>query len=132
MRDEFVVLFPPGFAPTSTKLSWEELTTYPLIMAPAGDGCDAMVYAHCSKHGIALHATYQIRSDATIVNMVAQGLGAAISPRLAAEPIPAGVHVYSLPVPLFRVISVAVLADALLSPAAFAFLDILKCSGLKT
>ena len=58
--------------------------------------------------------------------MVAQGLGAAISPQLAAEPIPAGVQVYSLPVPLFRVISVAILADALLSPAVFALLDLLK------
>jgi len=67
-------------------------------MAPDGDGCDAMVYAHCLKYGIS--AIYQVRSDATIVNMVAQGLGAAISPQLAAEPIPA-VRV-QLPVPLFR------------------------------
>lgn len=126
IRDEFVVLFPPSFEPNSTKLSWEELTAYPLIMAPDGDGCDAMVYAHCLNYGISLHATYKIRSDATIVNMVAQGLGAAISPRLAAEPIPAGVQVYSLPVALFRVISVAILADALLTPAAFTFLDLLK------
>ena len=33
---------------------------------------------------------------------------------------------YSLPVPLFRIISVAILEDALLTPAAFAFLDLLK------
>lgn len=129
VRDEVVALFPPTFEPASTKLSWEELTTIPLIMAPDGDGCDAMVYAHCAKYGITLHATYQIRSDATIVNMVAQGLGAAISPQLAAEPIPAGVQVYSLPAPFFRVISVAVLADALLTPAAFAFLDLLKSTS---
>jgi DNA-binding transcriptional LysR family regulator len=58
--------------------------------------------------------------------MVAQGLGAAISPRLAAEPIPIDVKVYSLPVPLFRIISVAVVKNALLSPAVFAFLDLLK------
>ena len=125
MRDEFVVLFPPNFKPT-TKLSWEDLTSHPLIMAPDGDGCDAMVYAHCSKYGTTLQATYKIRSDSTIVNMVAQGLGAAISPRLAAEPIPVGVQVYSLPVPLFRVISVAILADALLTPAVFALVDLLK------
>lgn len=126
MQDDFVVLFPPTFEPTSTKLSWEELTTYPLIMAPDGDGCDAMVYTHCLRYSISLHPTYQIRSDATIVNMVAQGLGVAISPRLAAEPIPSSVKVFSLPVALFRVISAAVLADALLTPAAFAFLDLLK------
>lgn len=126
MQDEFVVLFPPNFELRNTKLNWEELTTIPLIMAPDGDGCDAMVYAHCSKYGTTLQATYHIRSDATIVNMVAQGLGAAISPRLASEPIPTGVQVYSLPVPLFRTISAAIVTDALLTPAVFALLDLLK------
>jgi hypothetical protein len=47
-------------------------------------------------------------------------------PRLAAEPIPVEVQVYSLPVPLFRAIKVAVLANALQVPAVFAFLDLLK------
>lgn len=126
MQDEFVVLFPPSFERRNAKLNWEELTTIPLIMAPDGDGCDAMVYAHCSKYDTTLQATYHIRSDATIVNMVAQGLGAAISPRLAAEPIPRGVQVYSLPVPLFRTISAAIVADTLLTPAVFALLDLLK------
>lgn len=129
MRDEIVALFPPSFKPKSDRLSWEDLKAYPLIMAPDGDGCDAMTYAHCSKYGMSLQATYQIRSDATIVNMVAKELGVALSPRLAAEPIPAGVQVYSLPIPLHRVICVAVLADALLTPAAYAFLDLLKSSS---
>ncbi|HEY9638996.1 MAG TPA: LysR family transcriptional regulator [Coleofasciculaceae cyanobacterium] len=126
LRDEFVVLFPPAFQLAGSQLTWEELTTYPLIMAPDGDGCDAMVYAHCAKYGTQLQPTYQVRSDATIVSMISQGLGAAISPRLAAEPIPAGVQVYSLPVPLFRIVCVATLADALLSPAVFAFSDLLR------
>jgi len=126
MRDEFVVLFPPSFEPKTTQLSWEDLRTYPLIMAPDGDGCDAMVYAHCAKYGTTLQATYKIRSDATIVNMVAQGLGTAISPRLAAEPIPEGVRVFSLPVPFFRTISAAIVADALITPAGFALLDLIK------
>jgi DNA-binding transcriptional LysR family regulator len=120
------VLFPPDFQPAAEQLTWQELAAYPLIMAPHGDGCDAMVYSHCAKHGINLQPAYQVRSDATIASMVAQGLGAAISPHLAAEPVPADVQVYSLPVPLFRLICVAILADALLPPAAFAFLDLLK------
>jgi hypothetical protein len=36
------------------------------------------------------------------------------------------VQAYSLPVPLFRRIGVAVLAEALHVPAVFAFLDVLK------
>ncbi|MBW4661190.1 MAG: LysR family transcriptional regulator [Drouetiella hepatica Uher 2000/2452] len=126
LRDEFVVLFPKDFQSATGQLSWQELAAYPLIMAPDGDGCDAMVYAHSAKYGTQLQPTYQVRSDATIVSMVAQGLGAAISPRLAAEPIPADVQVFSLPVPLFRLVCIATLADALLPPAAFAFLDLLK------
>jgi DNA-binding transcriptional LysR family regulator len=126
MRDEFVVLFPTDFQPSGDRLTWEELSTFGLIMAPDGDGCDAMVYAHGAKHGVTLSATYQVRSDSTIVNMVAKGLGAAISPRLAAEPIPRGVKVCSLPVPLFRVISIAVFKKSLLTPPAFALLDLLK------
>ena len=126
MQDEFVLLFGSEFKLASHQLEWQDLVSYPLIMAPIADGCDAIVYAHCTNYGINLQATYQIRSDATIVNMVAKGLGAAIIPRLAAEPIPVGIKVYSLPVPLFRKISVAVLSDGLLPPAAFVFLDLLK------
>ena len=126
MPDEFVLLFGSGFELTNHKLDWEDLMSCPLIMSPIGDDCDAIVYAHCEKYGITLQATYQIRSDATIVNMVAKGLGATICPRLCAEPIPTGINVYSLPVPLFRKISVAVLSNGLLPPAAFAFLDLLK------
>ncbi|MBD2019911.1 LysR family transcriptional regulator, partial [Leptolyngbya sp. FACHB-36] len=132
MKDEFVMLYPPDFEAKNAQLTWEELRAYPLIMAPDGDSCDAMVYAHCTKHGTTLQATYQIRSDATIVNMVAKGLGAAISPRLAAEPIPSGLKVYSLPVPCFRIVCVAVLANALLTPAAYAFLDLLKMTPDKS
>ncbi|MFE4108192.1 LysR family transcriptional regulator [Almyronema epifaneia] len=125
LQDEFVVLLPPQFERVKA-LDWSMLTQHPLIMAPVGDVCDAMVYAHCAQYGVELQPTYQVRSDATIVNMVAQGLGAAISPRLAAEPIPATVQVCSLPVPLWRSIRVTIFADAMLTPAAFTFIDLLK------
>jgi DNA-binding transcriptional LysR family regulator len=126
IRDEFVVLFPPDFQLDGQQLTWEQLMNYPLIMAPDGATCDAMVYAHAAKFGVTLKATYNVRSDATIASMVAKGLGAAITPRLAAEPIHQGIQVYSLPIPVFRNIGIAILQDALLTPAAFAFLDLLK------
>lgn len=77
-------------------------------------------------YGFPLKVAYAVNEDSTIVSMVVQGLGAAILPRLAAEPIPERIQVYSLPVSLERVIGVAVLANALQTPAAFAFLDTLK------
>ena len=126
-QDEFVVLLPPSFQQTA-KLSWEHLNTYPFIMAADENNCDEQVYAHCAAFGKTLDAAYHLRADSTIVSMVARGLGATIIPRLAAEPIPTSVQVFSLPVPLFRIIRVAVLANALLSPPVFAFLEMLKAS----
>ncbi len=78
------------------------------------------------KFGHTLKVAYQVETDATIVNLVAQGLGATILPRLAAEPIPPTVQLYPLPVPLERVIGVAVLAEALHPPPVFAFLEVLQ------
>lgn len=126
MQDDFVVLFPPGFQLQRDTIKWEDLTLYPLVMAPEGDVCDGIVYDHCAQYGITLTPKYHVRSDATIVSMVAKGLGATISPRLATEPTPEGIQVYSLPIPLVRTIRVAILKESLLTPAGFAFLDLLK------
>jgi len=46
--------------------------------------------------------------------------------RLTAEPIPKEIQVKPLPVSIERVIGVAILANALLPRAVFAFLDVLK------
>ena len=87
-------------------------------------------YEHCLAFHCTLNVAYRVNTDSTIVSIVARGLGAAVVPRLTAEPIPAGVQVFSLPVPTYRVIGIAVLADALQVPALFAFLDSLKCKDL--
>ncbi|MGD1899870.1 MAG: LysR family transcriptional regulator [Phormidesmis sp.] len=126
MQDDFVALFPADFQPQGNTIDWADLMTYPLVMAPEGDLCDERVYKHCAQYGITLIPKYHVRSDATIVSMVAKGLGATISPRLAATPRPDGIHVYGLPVPLVRNIRVAILKESLLTPAGFALLDLLK------
>lgn len=127
-RDEFIVLMPPAFrAPSqrSLPLEWDELATQPLIMPPANYMMQA-VYSHARRYGYQLKVVYEVETDATIVNLVAQGMGATVLPRLAAEPIPAEVQVYSLPVPLDRVIGVAVIAEAMHPPAVYAFLELLR------
>lgn len=142
MRDEVVVLLPQSVShssdesnskphatnerPKGTALTWDDLMRYPLIMATEEDNCDRQVYNHCAQYGQHLRVAYHVKNDSTIVGMVARGLGGTIIPRLAAEPIPSGVQVLSLPVPLFRTISVATLAKALHPPPVFAFLDLLK------
>lgn len=129
LRDEYVALLPPTPRLSNAHLTWEQLAAYPLIFPGAQDACHIRVRNHLLASGFPVKVAYEVNEDSTIVSMVVQGLGAAILPRLAAEPVPAGVQVYSLPVPLERVIGVAVLANAFQTPAVFAFLDALRKAG---
>jgi DNA-binding transcriptional LysR family regulator len=99
-------------------------------MPPADRVMMQDVYEHVRSQEVKLNVTSEVETDTTIVNLVAQGLGATILPRLAAEPIPAQIQVFSLPNPLLRVIGVAVLEDALHTPATYAFLDLLRQHGI--
>lgn len=128
LRDEFVVLLPPNPRFRSSKITWEQLATYPLIF-PSINACYIPVRNHLRALNFPLKIAYEVKEDSTIVSMVMQGLGAAILPQLAAEPLPAGIQVCSLPVPLERVIGAAVLTNALQTPAVFAFLDALRNVG---
>lgn len=126
LRDEFVALFPPTFQAAQAQITWEELVSQPMIMPPIETVMMQPVHRHIKAHGHTLSVAYEVETDATIVRLVSQGIGATILPRLAAEPIPLGVQVYHLPIPFSRIIGVAVLAEALHTPAVYAFLEILK------
>ncbi|WNZ25491.1 LysR family transcriptional regulator [Leptolyngbya sp. NK1-12] len=125
LRDEYIVLFPPG-ARIPDQITWEDLTVYPVIMPPSNDYCSILIRDHLTRLEQPMSAAYEIMEDSTIVSMVSQGLGATIIARLAAEPLPPEIQVRSLPAPLERIIRVTVLADALHPPAVYAFLDTLK------
>lgn len=129
VRDEFVVLIPEGIHPIPLSLSWAQLSCYSFILYNYAE-CTSIVREHWETWGQELKVAYEIKEDSTIVSMVAQGLGSAILPRLAALPIPEGVQVRSLPIPLERVIGAAVLANVLHSSAVFVFLDALRGRGL--
>lgn len=126
LRDKYVVLLPPTAKLSSAKITWKELAAYPLILQPAEIACSVPLRKYLTTSGFPLNIAYELSEDSTIVSMVMQGLGAAILPRLAAEPIPSSVKVCSLPADFERVIGVAVLRDGLLIPAVFAFLDLVK------
>jgi len=125
MRDEYLVLFPPHI-PVPESLCWEDLANYPLILPPDDDYCFFLIRDHFIQLGQPLNPTYKIREDSTIVGMVMQGLGISIIARLAAEPLPPEIQVRHLPIPLERIISVEILANALHPPTVFAFLDTVK------
>lgn len=126
LENEYVALFPPSFKLPGQQLTWADLANHSMIMPPADRIMMRDVYDHIQSWGHKLNVISEVETDTTIVNLVAQGLGATVLPRLAAEPIPPQVQVFSLPVPLMRMIGVAVLADALHTPAIYAFLDVLK------
>lgn len=124
-RDEYVVLLPRNQNLSQTKLSWQQLAAYPLIISSIGS-CSTKVRQYLQRSPEPLSIAYQMREDSTMISMAIQGLGAAIIPLLAATPVPPELQVYSLPTPLERIIKTAILKDALHTPAVFAFLDTLK------
>ncbi len=124
-REEYVVLLPRSANLKQTQLTWEQLATYPLIIS-AKNSCSLELRKYLQRSPKPVNIGYEMREDSTIVAIAMQGLGAAIMPRLAAEPIPEQLKVYSLPTSLERSIQAAVLKDALHTPAVFAFLDVLK------
>lgn len=129
-REEFVALLPPDEGALSAKekqnsLTWEELVSYSRIVNLRSTQHNDLVGEHLAHFGHHLPADYEVREDSTLMNMIKKGLGAAVLARLEAEPVPAGVRVRSLPEPLERVVGVAILENAVLPRAVFAFLDVL-------
>jgi DNA-binding transcriptional LysR family regulator len=129
MRDEFVVLLPPSTQPAPNPLTWRDLSRSAFILYNYAE-CTTAVRQHWQYWQQSLKVAYEIKEDSTIVSMVCQGLGAAVLPKLAALPIPEGIQVRSLPVPLDRNIGAAVLANIWHSPAVFTFLDLLRGTGI--
>ncbi|MGG6238842.1 LysR family transcriptional regulator [Nodosilinea sp. AN01ver1] len=129
LENAYVALFPPAFKAAGPQITWAEVAQHPLIMPPADRIMMRDVYDHVQAHGYSLNVVSEVETDTTIVNLVAQGLGATILPRLAAEPIPERVQVFDLPEPLVRIIGAAVLGNGLHTPAIYAFLDVLKTLG---
>jgi len=127
LRDEYVVLLPPNTVihQETKTLTWEELAQFPLIL-PNSQSCSRYIEPYVQQEKVPLEVAYRIRGDSTMISLVKQGLGAAILPRLAAEPIPETIHACNLPIPLERVIYAAMRKDALHTPATYAFLETLR------
>ncbi|KPQ36669.1 MAG: Transcriptional regulator [Phormidesmis priestleyi Ana] len=126
LKDEFVVLLPPDAKLKGSELTWEELAKQPLLMPPVDYIMMRPVYDHINGLGYRLNVVNEIETDAATVSLVAQGLGGTILPRLAAEPIPKSVQIFSLPQPLERPIGIAILTEALQPPAVYALLEVLQ------
>jgi len=127
LRDEYVVLLPPNtiISEETKELTWEQLAKFPLIL-PNSQSCSKHINPYLKQKKVPLEIGYRIRGDSTMISLVQQGLGAAILPRLAAEPIPEAIQICCLPIHLERVIHVAMLKEAMHTPATYAFLKTLQ------
>lgn len=126
--DDYIALLPPQSGLRSARLSLEDLTRHPLIASSHGSCC-TRIYEQLQQLEPAVEVTYRIRHDSSMVGMVKQGLGIAILPRLAAEPVPEDVRICALPFALHRPIGATFLKEALHTPAVYAFLEALQETG---
>lgn len=124
-EDEYVALLPPSAGLRDAQLRLEDLGQYPLI-ASQHNSCFDRIRLQLAQLNPPFEVAYRIRHDSSMTSMVKQGLGIAIMPRLAAEPIPEGVQVCRLPFHLFRPIGASRLKKALHTPAVYAFLEALR------
>lgn len=126
--DDYVALLPPGYKLKGSQLSLEDLRSVPLI-GSSHSSCGLRVRRELGAQDNPLAIAYCIRHDSSMVAMVQQGLGIAILPRLAAEPVPPDVRICPLPFRVFRPIGATILKNALHTPALYAFLDALRETG---
>ncbi|MEO1069970.1 MAG: LysR family transcriptional regulator [Cyanobacteria bacterium J06638_6] len=126
--DDYVALLPPGYQPAQGSLTLADLSQMPII-GSSHSSCGLRIRTVLGAQECPLEIAYCIRHDSSMVAMVQQGLGIAILPRLAAEPVPTDVQICPLPFPISRPIGATILKDALHTPALYAFLDALREVG---
>jgi DNA-binding transcriptional LysR family regulator len=69
----------------ATRLRWKQLEPYPLIVPGAGSSNRPLLDGVLSQTTLSLRAYYEVQRSSTAVGMVAQGVAAAIVPRLALQ-----------------------------------------------
>lgn len=127
MEDPFIALLPPGDSSTATQprqLTWEDLRKQPIITSSSD--CCQVILPFLQQCQPPIEVAYFIDNDSTSVGMTRQGLGISILPKLAAQPVPSEVRVAWLPFSVTRPLGISWPKAALLTPAAYAFLDIFK------
>ena len=123
LNDPFCALFPADGRLLPDEVTFESLSQFPLMLSSDGD-CGLRFEPHFRERGLALERVMRVREDETLIQMVAQGVGVGILPRLAAEHAH---HIRKVPISptLERQISLQVRPGALSLPSVRAFLHLL-------
>ena len=109
------------------RVRWEALRSYPLIFAGEMSGNRGLLDGALKSGGVALYSFYEVQRSSTALGLVAEGLGAAVVPKLAiqrnAYPM---VRIIELVEPsVSRTLVLLTRKTAQLSPAARALYDML-------
>ena len=109
------------------RVCWEALRSYPLIFAGEMSGNRGLLDGALKTRGVTLYSFYEVQRSSTALGLVAEGLGAAVVPKLAlqknAYPM---VHTIELVEPsVSRTLVLVTRKSAQLSPAARALYDML-------
>jgi len=109
------------------KVTWKLLEQFPMILPGQVNGNRSIVELELAHVGISLQSHFEVQRSSTAVGLVAKGVAAAIVPELAIEK---GTYprVKTIPVTnptIFRSLSLVSRQNAVLSPAAQAFYDLI-------
>ncbi len=87
LEDEFVLICRRDHAlARRRRLRWKQLAGHPLILAGFDSGNRPLLDLALAGKDVDLRVFFEVQRSATAVGMVAQGVGAAIVPRLAMQP----------------------------------------------
>jgi len=123
--DAYVLAVPQGLTPPATP-AWEALADLPFI----GLHCSGAigVAQACAQAGFRHQPAMQLREDTSILALVARGAGFSILPRLAVEPVPAGVALWPLGLEQHRELGIVTLPGVGRRPAVRAVRQLLRAT----
>jgi len=123
LSDPFYALYSQGTDPLPESVTLESLRPLALVLSSDGD-CGLRFEQHFREHGLLTEQAVRVREDDTLIQMVVQGLGVGILPRLAVEHA-TQIRRVPLAPPLERHIYLQVRHGALRLPSVRAFLHLL-------
>jgi DNA-binding transcriptional LysR family regulator len=129
LQDRFVLICRTGHPLANRKsLSWKQLAGYPLIFAGEVSGNRPLLDAALATRSVALRSHYEVQRSSTAVGLVAQGVAAAIVPRLAVQKgaYPTIKVVALTDPPVSRTLVLVSRKTSQLSPAARALYDMIE------
>lgn len=129
LRDRYVLICREDHALAERKrLSWRQLEPYPLILPSHVRTNRAQLEGALSARNVALQSRFEVHRSSTAVGMVAEGVAAAVVPRLAVqEGAYANIRVVAITDPVIAWTLVLVSRKSgCLSPAAQALYDMLR------